>query len=198
MPTTAADLKALELFENCTDDDLAVVSRAVDAVLEVPEGDVICAEDELADRWWIVVEGQADATSRGLYLGTILPGETIGELALLDGQPRTATVTATTDMVLYELEGKSFVDALLQAPNVAVALLRLFADPVAGHRQAAGALGNAAQDASAAPPRRGQRRAATGSSTRMSTAISRTRTPMSARCGSRQRCTGRRRSIRGW
>ncbi len=127
MPTTAADLRALELFEHCTDDDLAVVSRAVDAVLEVPEGDVICAEDEVADRWWIVIEGQADATARGLYLGTILPGETIGELALLDGQPRTATVTAMTDMVLYELEGKSFVDALLQAPNVALALLRQFA-----------------------------------------------------------------------
>jgi cytochrome P450 len=127
MPTTAADLSALELFELCTDDDLAVVSRAVDAVLQVPEGDVICAEDEVADRWWIIIEGQADATARGLYLGTILPGETIGELALLDGKPRTATVTATTDMVLYELEGKSFVDALLQAPNVAVALLRQFA-----------------------------------------------------------------------
>ena len=127
MPTTAAELSALELFENCTEDDLAVVSRAVDAVLQMPEGDVICAEDEVADRWWIVIEGQADATARGLYLGTILPGETIGELALLDGKPRTATVTATTDMVLYELEGKSFVDALLQAPNVAVALLRQFA-----------------------------------------------------------------------
>lgn len=127
MPTTATDLKPLELFEHCTDDDLAVVSRAVDAVLEVPEGEVVCAEDEVADRWWIVVDGQADATARGLYLGTILAGETIGELALLDGRPRTATVTATTDMVLYELEGKRFVDALLQAPNVAVALLRQFA-----------------------------------------------------------------------
>jgi cytochrome P450 len=127
MPTTASDLKALELFEHCTDDDLAVVSRAVDAVLEVSEGDVICAEGDVADRWWIVVGGQADATSRGLYLGTILAGETIGEVALLDGKPRTATVTATTDMVLYELEGKSFLDALVQAPNVAVALLRQFA-----------------------------------------------------------------------
>jgi cytochrome P450 len=127
MPTTAADLSALELFEHCTEADLAVVSRAVDAVLEVPEGEVICTEEGVADRWWIVVEGQADATSRGLYLGTILAGETIGELALLDGKPRTATVTATTDMVLYELEGKSFVDALLDAPSVAVALLRQFA-----------------------------------------------------------------------
>jgi len=45
----------------------------------------------MADRWWIAVEGQADAMGRGRYLGTILTGETIGELALLDGEPRTAT-----------------------------------------------------------------------------------------------------------
>jgi len=127
MPTTTVDLSALDLFGGCTDEDLALVTRAVTGVRRVAEGEVVCAEEEVADRWWIVVEGQADATWRGLYLGTILPGETIGELALLDGQPRTATVTATTDMVLEELDGQGFVVALIEAPQVAVALLRQFA-----------------------------------------------------------------------
>ena len=127
MPTTAVKLSALELFEACTDEDLTALTRAVTGVRRVAEGEVVCAEDEVADRWWIVVEGQADATWRGLYLGTILAGETIGELALLDGKPRTATVTATTDMVLQELEGEGFVAALLETPPVAVALLRQFA-----------------------------------------------------------------------
>ncbi len=127
MPTTAVELSGLDIFEGCTDEDLAVVTKAVTDVRRMREGEVICAEDEVADRWWIVLEGQADATCRGLYLGTILAGETIGELALLDGKPRTATVTATTDMVLQELDGEGFVAALLQAPHVAVALLRQFA-----------------------------------------------------------------------
>lgn len=127
MPTTAVEPSGLELFEGCTDEDLAVTTKAVTGVRQMREGEVICAEGEVADRWWIVLEGQADATWRGLYLGTILPGETIGELALLDGKPRTATVTATTDMVLQELDGEDFVAALLQAPHVAVALLRQFA-----------------------------------------------------------------------
>src|SRR5438270_4162822 len=113
MPTTAVKLSGLELFEACTDEDLAGLTRAVTGVRRVAEGEVVCAEDEVADRWWIVVEGQADATWRGLYLGTILAGETIGELALLDGKPHTATVTATTDMVLQEPEGEGFVAALL-------------------------------------------------------------------------------------
>jgi len=127
MPTMAAELRGLELFEACTDEDLAAVTRAVTGVRRLQEGQVVCAEGEVADRWWIVMEGQADATWEGLYLGTILPGETIGELALLDGKPRTATVTARTDMVLQELDGEGFVAALLEAPNVAVALLRQFA-----------------------------------------------------------------------
>jgi cytochrome P450 len=127
MPTTAVELSALDLFEGCTDEDLAVVTRAVTGVRRVREGEVVCAEGEVADRWWIVLEGQADATWRGLYLGTILAGETIGELALLDGEPRTATVTATTDMVLQELDGEGFVAALLKVPHVAVTLLRQFA-----------------------------------------------------------------------
>jgi cytochrome P450 len=127
MPTTAVELRGLELFEACSEDDLAAVTRAVAGVRHLHEGEVVCAEGEVADRWWIVMEGQADATWQGLYLGTILAGETIGELALLDGKPRTATVTARTDMVLSELDGDGFVAALLEAPNVAVALLRQFA-----------------------------------------------------------------------
>jgi cytochrome P450 len=127
LTTTAVALSEFELFERCTEDDLAVLRRAVSGLRRMREGEVICAEDEEADRWWIVVEGQADVTWRGLYLGTIMAGQTIGELALLDGKPRTATVTATTDMVLQEFDGQGFVDALLDAPQMAVALLRQFA-----------------------------------------------------------------------
>ncbi len=86
MPTTTAvEVTGLDLSEGCTAEDLAVLNRAVTRERRVQEGEVVCTEDEVADRCWIVVEGQADATWRGLYLGTILAGETIGELALLDG-----------------------------------------------------------------------------------------------------------------
>ena len=150
MQMTAVELSGLQLFEGCTEEDLAGLTRAVTGTRRMREGEVICAEGEVADRWWIVVDGQADATWRGLYLGTILAGETIGELALLDGKPRTATVTATTDMVLQELDGEGFVAALLDTPPVAVALLRQFATrlratdrlpalPAATHRPPAGA-----------------------------------------------------------
>ena len=139
MAATVDELSGLELFQNCAPEDLADVAQAVTAVRQVREGEVVCREGEAADRWWIVVEGMADATSGGLYLATIGASETIGELALLDGQPRTATVTATTDMVLHEVQGDGFIDALRRSPDLGIVLLRELAGRlrVANQRNAA-------------------------------------------------------------
>ena len=117
------DLAALQLFEGCPPEDLSGMAEAVKATVHVAEGEVVCREGETADRWWIVADGYADVTVAGLYAATIGPGESIGELALLDGEPRGATVTAVTDLVLHEVEGDAFRDALVGSPQVAVALL---------------------------------------------------------------------------
>ena len=117
------ELAALQLFEACPPGDLSSVAAAVTGTRRVPDGEVVCREGEQADRWWIVADGYADVTVAGLYAATIGPGESIGELALLDGEPRGATVTAVTDLVLHEVDGDAFRSALLDSPRVAVALL---------------------------------------------------------------------------
>jgi cytochrome P450 len=119
-----SELRGLPLFEGCGDEDLERVAGAVTGTRAAREGEVICAEGDKADRWWIVADGLADVTVGGLYTATIGPGESIGELALLDDEPRGATVIATTDMVLHEVDGHQFVDALLSSPRLAVAMLR--------------------------------------------------------------------------
>ena len=128
MAATTDELSRLDLFEGCPAEELALVAAAVTGTRRLAEGDVICREDEIADRWWIVGDGQADATYHGLYIASIGPGETIGETALLDGQPRTATVTARTDMLVHEVDGDGFLSALTETPNLALSLLRQFAN----------------------------------------------------------------------
>ena len=117
-------LAELALFDGCTSSDLESLSAAVAGVRQVPEGTVLCREGETADRWWIVEDGLAEVTVGGLYVATIGPGESIGELALLDGQPRNATVTAGSDMVLHEVDGALFLQLLADHPKVTLALLR--------------------------------------------------------------------------
>ena len=127
MTITTADLESLALFEGCPEDELSRVANAISALRDLDEGEVVCAQGDKADRWWIVAEGLADVTVDGLYVATIGPGQTIGELALLDGEPRAATVTAVTAMRLHEVDGQGFVDALCASPRLAVALLRQLA-----------------------------------------------------------------------
>jgi cytochrome P450 len=124
MAVVDTDLSTLALFDGCVPADLERLSSAVTGAREVGEGAVLCREGEMADRWWVVVEGMADVTVGGLFLATIGPGESIGELALLDGEPRNATVTATTDMVVQEVDGHGFVEALAESPLLALSLLR--------------------------------------------------------------------------
>jgi cytochrome P450 len=121
------ELADLALFEGCETADLERVLKASAGLRVFGDGDVVCAEGDKADRWWVVIEGLADVTVAGLYAGTIGPGETIGELALLDGQPRGATVTAVTQLIVEEMDGEPFIEALLASPSLAVALLRQLA-----------------------------------------------------------------------
>ena len=124
MATEVIDLSQLTLFESCSPEDLERLSVAVTGAREIAEGSVLCREDEVADRWWIVVEGTAEVTIGGLYVATIGPGESIGELALLDGDTRNATVTASSDMVVQEVDGSRFLELLAETPDVTLALLR--------------------------------------------------------------------------
>lgn len=128
-----SELRGLSLFDGCAPADLERVAAAVTGELLVAAGDPVCAEGDKADCWWVVVDGTADVTVSGLYVGTIGSGESIGELALLDGEPRGATVTASTDMVLREVRGDEFLDALLASPRLSLSMLR----QVAGRLRAA-------------------------------------------------------------
>ena len=192
MGVATSELSELTVFEGCAPEDLEGVADAVTGVLHLAEGEVVCAEGDDADRWWIVVAGMADVTVRGLYTATIGPGESIGELALLDGEPRGATVTATTDMTLHEVDGRQFVEALLASPRLAVAMLREVASRLQERNRppasavAAGAAPPSPDPSPAVPRRRGLPH----SSTRWRPASSTTRHGTWRCCGSRHRCTG--------
>jgi CRP/FNR family transcriptional regulator, cyclic AMP receptor protein len=117
-------LSLLELLAGFELGDLERVTSATTATRTLVEGEVLCREGQVADRWWIVTEGVAEVTTGGLYVGTIGPGETVGELALLDGEPRYETVTAVTGLTVEEVDGAQFVNALLETPGLTMALLR--------------------------------------------------------------------------
>ena len=73
---------------------------------------------------FVIVSGQAEVTLDGADLATIGASETVGEMALLDGGRRSATVTTTTPTVVLVLEGRRFEALVHAVPAVSQAVVR--------------------------------------------------------------------------
>jgi CRP-like cAMP-binding protein len=90
----------------------------------------IVRQGEPGDAFYVVLTGQAKITIGRRFLGRVLPGDHFGEIAVLDGGPRSATVTSETPMTLLVLRREEFLKALRDDPDLAaqmmVELARMF------------------------------------------------------------------------
>ena len=127
-------LQGVWLFERCTKKELAALARMATPVTVEP-GRVLATEGTPGQEFVVVVEGTASATSRGQEVGQISPGSFFGELALLDGGPRTATVRALTPMLVLVLDRSEFNELLDRAiPSVGRRMLVTIAERLRSER----------------------------------------------------------------
>jgi CRP-like cAMP-binding protein len=115
-------LARIPLFSGCSAKDLKRLARASDEVA-VEAGTVLTREGELGREVFVILAGAADVTREGELLATLGPGDHVGELSLLDGGPRTATVTATEDTTVLVLTRQAFNGVLDEIPTLAHKLL---------------------------------------------------------------------------
>jgi CRP-like cAMP-binding protein len=122
----ASELGKVPMFSNCSQRELRTVARAVREVSH-KAGTEIAREGEPGIGLFIITEGSATVSIGGRKKGSIKPGEFFGEIALLDGGPRTATVTADTDVKLLGLTEWVFRGLVQEHPSIAVKTLQAMA-----------------------------------------------------------------------
>ena len=102
-----AELAALPFFRGLEPQELdRLAARLI--TLRVPAGAAVFSEGDAGDGYYIVRQGEAEVASGGAVLRRLGRGDGFGELALLFGRPRSATVTAVTDLVLAGLARNDF------------------------------------------------------------------------------------------
>ncbi len=124
-------LREVELFSDCTEKELEQIDALMTAI-DIPAGRVLMREGELGLECFVVESGEAIITRNGTELGRRGPGTILGEMALVDHGPRTATVTAATPMTAYVLSQGEFSSLLADAPDVAAKIARVVESRRAG------------------------------------------------------------------
>jgi CRP/FNR family transcriptional regulator, cyclic AMP receptor protein len=110
------------LLSQCTRKELARIAAMGDEV-SLEEGRVLTREGQSGQEFFVIIEGSARVTLRDEELATVGPGGFIGEMALLDPQPRAATVTAATPLRVLVFDRRSFISLLHDVPSVAIKML---------------------------------------------------------------------------
>jgi hypothetical protein len=109
-----ASLRRHSLFASLPPPVLESVAREL-SPLTVHAGDELIRQGDVGDRFYLIISGEFDVTIAGEFIRTLHQTEGFGEIALLRNVPRTASVTARTDGVLYGLDREPFLDALRPA-----------------------------------------------------------------------------------
>jgi CRP-like cAMP-binding protein len=126
MARTDEALGRVEFFEGLSARELKSIARLMTR-LEVREGRTLVREGTVGREFFVIIDGEAEVTRNGRRINHLGPGETFGEIALLDTSPRVATVTALSDMTVEVLTRSEFADLLDDAPGLTRKLLRSLA-----------------------------------------------------------------------
>lgn len=120
-------IRGISIFADL--DNAAVAQLASDFIeREFSAGDAIATEGEGGLNFFVVESGTADVSVGGNTVGTLGPGASFGEVALVDKSARSATVTATTTLRAYALPVWSFRSFAESRPEVTWKLLELLAE----------------------------------------------------------------------
>lgn len=117
-------LARLPLFEDCTKKELGEIS-ALMAEVERPAGAYLTREGKDGGLLFVLVDGSAQVVAGdGKVIGRLREGDVIGELSLIDGKTRSASVVATTDVRMLTLASDDFFKVVRRSPNFVRNLLR--------------------------------------------------------------------------
>ena len=122
-------LRRVPLFSRMNGRSLEQVGRLSDEV-DVPAGRELMREGEPGREFYLILDGTVRVDRAGQTINSLGPGDFLGEIALLDGGPRSATATSESAVRLLALGQREFHSLVDEFPDVRTAVLEALAHRV--------------------------------------------------------------------
>jgi ATP-binding cassette subfamily B protein len=119
---TARALSKVPLFAGCSDDDIRDIAE-IAHLLSFEDGAVIVPEGEEGQGFYLIMSGEASVVQGGREINRLPAGEFFGEIALLEGTPRTASVVAVGSSVCLGILRSDFRPLLIRQPRIALRII---------------------------------------------------------------------------
>jgi CRP/FNR family cyclic AMP-dependent transcriptional regulator len=120
-------LRSVPMFAGCSRGELRQIA-SLGTPVPVAAGRRLTVEGQPGREFFLVLEGWARCEVGGRHAATFGPGDFFGELSLLDGGPRSATVVADTDMEVLVLDAREFASLLQASPSILRKVLATLAE----------------------------------------------------------------------
>lgn len=116
-------LKGVELFQSIPGEELSQIARITDEVQFPPE-QMVVREGDSGDAMYLIVDGEVRVHSGPTDFAQLGPRDYFGEMSILDAEPRSATVTALTDLRLLRITHSDFSEILTEKPEISYGIIQ--------------------------------------------------------------------------
>lgn len=117
-------LKSIDLFRQIPGEDLVRVAQIAEEIAFDPK-ETLITEGELGDSMYLIVDGQVQVFKGERLIVDIGERECVGEMAILDSEPRSATVKALESVTALKIEREDFYDVMNEKPEIAQGIIKV-------------------------------------------------------------------------
>jgi len=117
-------LKGVELFSQLSGEKLAQVAHIAREV-EFEKGRRIFAEGDTGNSLYLIVSGEVNVVKAGKTIALLGERECFGEMAILDSEPRSATIQAATDAVCLDIDREDFYDLMTDEHEISQGVIKV-------------------------------------------------------------------------
>jgi CRP-like cAMP-binding protein len=108
--------------------DLLNLFKDADDAKDVEDGTVIFDEETPGEVMYVILRGEVDIFANGVLVETLGPGDLLGEMALIDSKPRSASALTRTDSRIAPVSEERFLQMVKETPHFSLHVMRILAE----------------------------------------------------------------------